>query len=365
MTHPGGRERCSQQGRPGPSSSRSSCSTTGAPARSSGRCSAAAPTRVHVRLVREPVNTEFALGSNVALIESHRLRAVPQQRHRGARRVARAAARRARRSPTSSRCQPLLLYPDGIVQCAGRRVPASVLASRSTSCADHPPEDARPLGTVATHALTAAAFAVRLRDVVRPCAGSTRCSPTGWEDIDLFLRAGGGREPLLPRRHGVGRRPPREQDPGPRRCARRRTASSSSTAGAELPERTPNRCGTRPASRSGALRAGREVSADPPAGRTAARASDGPARPLRAAARPAVTAVGDQERGPPAGPRGDRGATSTSPTRSRESLGGSGRRSSSTTSEAHERSTSYLDDIALEPARARADFRPVQPGRLN
>jgi GT2 family glycosyltransferase len=85
--------------------------------------------------------------------------------------------------------QPLLLYPDRTVQCAGvvfpseQGLPVHLLAG-------HPADDARRLGVAAVHAVTGAALLMRAQDVVRLQGFDPRFS-NGWEDVDLCLRAGG------------------------------------------------------------------------------------------------------------------------------------------------------------------------------
>jgi O-antigen biosynthesis protein len=82
--------------------------------------------------------------------------------------------------------QPLLLFPDGTVQCAGVVFPG-LDGLPVHFLAHHPAEDALRTGTVDLSALTGAALAVRAADVLE-LKGFDPLYTNGWEDIDFCLR---------------------------------------------------------------------------------------------------------------------------------------------------------------------------------
>jgi GT2 family glycosyltransferase len=88
--------------------------------------------------------------------------------------------------------QPLLLYPDRTVQCAGLVFPSPPAPPGLPShfLIGHPAEDARRLDDIRTHAVTGAALLMRSRDVAE-LRGFDPLYTNGFEDVDLCLRAGG------------------------------------------------------------------------------------------------------------------------------------------------------------------------------
>lgn len=139
--------------------------------------------RVHLH--RLPVNGDFALGSNVALARSTGEFVVFLNNDTFAtegwlRPLIEAL-------DTAAAAQPLLLYPDGVVQTAGtvffgKPVPPTHLL------AGHPKEDVDPgLADVNFNALTAACLAMRADDALR-LGGFDLDYANGMEDVDLCLR---------------------------------------------------------------------------------------------------------------------------------------------------------------------------------
>ena len=139
-----------------------------------------------VRLVRSPVNRNFGLGSNLAFGHSTGGSVVFLNNDTEVQPGWLPPLIRALDNPETLAAQPLLVYPDRTVQCAG-----VVFPTRGTFpvhfLAHHPPEDARRLGDIPVSAVTGAAMAMRAADVTE-LRGFDPIYANGWEDIDLCLR---------------------------------------------------------------------------------------------------------------------------------------------------------------------------------
>jgi GT2 family glycosyltransferase len=142
-----------------------------------------------VVLVRQPKNVQFALGSNLGFVASSGATTVFLNNDAEARPGWLTPLLEPLSDPQVAGVQPLLLYPDGTVQCAGVVFPVRP-GLPVHFLVDHPAEDATSLGVITTHAVTAAAVAMRAETVSR-MEGFDPIFQNGWEDIDLCLRAGG------------------------------------------------------------------------------------------------------------------------------------------------------------------------------
>jgi O-antigen biosynthesis protein len=142
-----------------------------------------------VRLIREPLNRNFALGSNLAFARSTGETVVFLNNDTEVQPGWLQPLRRELENPATLAVQPLLTYPDGTVQCAG-----VVFPSRGVFpvhfLAHHPVEDAIRVGeSFNVSAVTGAALGIRSADVVA-LRGFDPIYTNGWEDIDLCLRLG-------------------------------------------------------------------------------------------------------------------------------------------------------------------------------
>jgi GT2 family glycosyltransferase len=144
--------------------------------------------RPGVRLERLPDNTNFALGSNFAFSRSTGQTVVFLNNDTSVTRGWLRPLLDELETPGTTAVQPLLLYPDGTVQCAGvvfperPGLPVNFLVG-------HPPEDALALGTFPTFAVTGAAMMLRAETVLA-AHGFDPLYSNGWEDVDLCLRMG-------------------------------------------------------------------------------------------------------------------------------------------------------------------------------
>ena len=142
-----------------------------------------------VRCVRLPHNLNFAGGSNVGFARSTGDVVVFLNNDTYARRGWLPPLRQALTDPSVAGVQSLLLYPDETIQAAGTLFVRHDLLP-THALVGHPKEDAATLGDVPLPAVTAAAVALRSRDVVR-VRGFDPGYRNGWEDVDLCLRLGG------------------------------------------------------------------------------------------------------------------------------------------------------------------------------
>jgi glycosyltransferase involved in cell wall biosynthesis len=139
-----------------------------------------------VTLVRNVRNLNFALGSNTGVAASTGSTVLFLNNDTEVQPGWLAPLTDALDDPDVLAAQPLLLFPDGTVQCAGvvfpglDGLPVHLLAH-------HPAEDAARVGTFETSALTGAALALRADDVL-DLKGFDPLYQNGWEDIDLCLR---------------------------------------------------------------------------------------------------------------------------------------------------------------------------------
>jgi GT2 family glycosyltransferase len=151
--------------------------------------------RPGVRVVRRPSNDHFALGSDVGFAEVSGEFVLFLNNDTEAQPGWIEPLVAALDEPGVAGAQPLLQYPDGTIQCAGVVFPGAPGSPGLPShlLVGHPPEDAARLGRIATHAVTAAALLMRSATV----AGLRGFDPiytNGFEDVDLCLRAGGEAE---------------------------------------------------------------------------------------------------------------------------------------------------------------------------
>jgi O-antigen biosynthesis protein len=140
-----------------------------------------------IRVVREPLNRNFGLGSNLAFAHCTGDVVVFLNNDTEVQPGWLEPLRRAMENPATLAVQPLLVYPEGTVQCAG-----VVFPSRGVFpvhfLAHHPTEDAKRVGrSFNLSAVTGAALAVRAADVVA-LRGFDPIYTNGWEDVDLCLR---------------------------------------------------------------------------------------------------------------------------------------------------------------------------------
>jgi glycosyltransferase involved in cell wall biosynthesis len=142
-----------------------------------------------VWLVREPVNRNFALGSNRAFGFSTGETVVFLNNDTEVQAGWLASLRRVLNRPGVLAAQPLLVFPDGSVQCAGVVFPSrAVFPVHFLS--QHPVEDALRLGSsFNVSAVTGAALAIRAADV-DALHGFDPIYRNGWEDVDFCLRLG-------------------------------------------------------------------------------------------------------------------------------------------------------------------------------
>ena len=139
-----------------------------------------------VTLRRNVRNLNFALGSNTGVAESTGdtivfLNNDTEVQHDWLQPLLSALA-----EPDVLAAQPLLVYPDSTVQCAGVVFPG-LDGLPVHFLAHHPAHDAARAGVIETSALTGAALAMRADDVVE-LKGFDPLFTNGWEDIDLCLR---------------------------------------------------------------------------------------------------------------------------------------------------------------------------------
>ncbi len=144
-------------------------------------------TNPRIRLVREPTNRNFALGSNLAFAESTGETVLFINNDTEVQPGWLEPLLAALDNQNVLAAQPLLLYADGSIQCAG-----VAFVARSVFpvpfLAHHPMEDARRVGrSFFVSALTGAAIALRAEDFAA-LRGFDPIYRNGWEDIDLCLR---------------------------------------------------------------------------------------------------------------------------------------------------------------------------------
>jgi glycosyltransferase involved in cell wall biosynthesis len=150
---------------------------------------AVSATDPRIRLVREPLNRNFALGCNLAFARSTGETVVFLNNDTEVQPGWLEPLRRALENPAVLAAQPLLLYPDGSVQCAGVVFPSRAVFPVHF-LAQHPAEDALRVGrSFNVSAVTGAALAMRAADVVA-LRGFDPIYRNGWEDVDLCLRLG-------------------------------------------------------------------------------------------------------------------------------------------------------------------------------
>jgi glycosyltransferase involved in cell wall biosynthesis len=138
-------------------------------------------------VAREPVNRNFALGSNLAFARSSGEIVVFLNNDTEVQPGWLAPLKKNLRENGILAAQPLLLYPDGTVQSAGLVFPA-----RGTLpvhfLAHHPAEDLKRIGTsFEVSAITGVALAIRAEDFAA-LRGFDPIFRNGWEDVDLCLR---------------------------------------------------------------------------------------------------------------------------------------------------------------------------------
>ncbi|MFL6090601.1 MAG: glycosyltransferase [Aeromicrobium sp.] len=139
-----------------------------------------------VRIIRVPVNTNFAGGSNLALVESTGETVVFLNNDTQVRPGWLPPLIEALSEPGVLAAQPLLVYPDETVQSAGTvfsgesSIPVHLLAG-------HPVEDVHGVEETRFDAITAAAMAMRAA-VAIAAHGFDPAYVNGMEDVDLCLR---------------------------------------------------------------------------------------------------------------------------------------------------------------------------------
>ena len=141
----------------------------------------------HTRVIRLPLNYNFAIGSNFGVIASTGEYVLFLNNDTAARPGWLAPLLRRLDDPWIRGVQPLLLYPDETIQSAG----IEFLAADSfpqTPLAGHPFEDGRAMRHIPLRAATAAALLMRASEVVE-LRGFDPIFVNGSEDIDLCLRA--------------------------------------------------------------------------------------------------------------------------------------------------------------------------------
>jgi GT2 family glycosyltransferase len=148
--------------------------------------------RPRVVLVRRPKNVQFALGSNLGFVASTGEFTLFLNNDTRVEAGWLPPLLAELEQPGVVGVQPLLLYPDGTVQCAGVVFPERA-GLPVHFLAHHPVEDAILRPRFATHAVTAAAVLMRSSDVAR-LRGFDPLYSNGLEDVDLCLRAGGAED---------------------------------------------------------------------------------------------------------------------------------------------------------------------------
>lgn len=139
-----------------------------------------------VRVIRLPRNTNFAGGSNLALVESTGEIVVFLNNDTRVRAGWLEPLLDALTEPGVLAVQPLLVYPDETIQSAGTvfsgegSIPVHLLAG-------HPVEDAARVDDIEFAAITAAAMAIRA-DLALAARGFDPVFLNGMEDVDLCLR---------------------------------------------------------------------------------------------------------------------------------------------------------------------------------
>jgi GT2 family glycosyltransferase len=139
-----------------------------------------------VRLRRNVRNLNFALGSNTGVAEASGDTIVFLNNDTEVKHGWLAPLLAALADADVLAAQPLLVYPDRTVQCAGVVFPG-LDGLPVHFLAHHPQEDAYALEVLAPSALTGAALALRTSDVLE-LQGFDPLFTNGWEDIDLCLR---------------------------------------------------------------------------------------------------------------------------------------------------------------------------------
>lgn len=143
-----------------------------------------------VRIRSLPRNLNFAIGSNIAFAESTGETAVFLNNDTEVLPGWLGPLLDALDDEDLLGAQSLLLYPDGTIQSAGTvflggdHLPSPLLVG-------HPPDDARRAQPLRLRAVTAAALAMRARDVIE-LGGFDPIFVNGFEDVDLCLRAVNG-----------------------------------------------------------------------------------------------------------------------------------------------------------------------------
>ena len=139
-----------------------------------------------VTVIHEVRNRMFALGSNLAFAASTGDTVVFLNNDTEVRQGWLQPLLNELSNPNVAAAQPLLIYPDGTIQCAGVFFPGHGWLP-SHFLVGYPTADAQRLGTISTRAITGAAFAVRAGDVAE-LGGFDPIYINGWEDIDFCLR---------------------------------------------------------------------------------------------------------------------------------------------------------------------------------
>ncbi|MGV1035870.1 MAG: glycosyltransferase [Candidatus Nanopelagicales bacterium] len=140
-----------------------------------------------IRLIRQSINLNFALGSNVGFAESSGQTVVFLNNDTHVRSGWLAALVDGLADPNVRGVQPLLLYPDETIQSAGTLLP-DCGGLPSHFLVGFPADDAYALGTIDCSVVTAAALAMRASEVIA-LRGFDTAYINGWEDVDLCLRA--------------------------------------------------------------------------------------------------------------------------------------------------------------------------------
>ncbi len=151
--------------------------------------------RPGVQLIRRPSNDHFALGSDLGFAAASGEFVLFLNNDTEVQQGWLEPLVAALDDPQVVGVQPLLQYPDGTVQCAGVVFPGAPGSAGLPShfLVGHPPEDAARIGEIRTHAVTAASLLMRSAEVAR-LRGFDPLYINGFEDIDLCMRAGGDTE---------------------------------------------------------------------------------------------------------------------------------------------------------------------------
>lgn len=140
-----------------------------------------------IKLIRQPINLNFALGSNVGFAESSGQTVVFLNNDTDVRAGWLDALVDGLADSDVRGVQPLLLYPDETIQSAGTILP-DCGGLPSHFLVGFPADDAYALETIECSVVTAAALAMRASEVTA-LRGFDTAYINGWEDVDLCLRA--------------------------------------------------------------------------------------------------------------------------------------------------------------------------------